>query len=52
MHARNRMGSGPDQIRSPTPFRPLLSDVAYFREIIAARAPRITRQEAAGDPTP
>jgi hypothetical protein len=29
-----------------------LSDIAYFREIIAGRAPRITRQEAARDPTP
>jgi len=29
-----------------------LSDVAYFHEIIAGRAPRITRQEASGETTP
>jgi len=29
-----------------------LSDIAYFREIIAGRAPRITRLEAAREPTP
>ena len=29
-----------------------LSDAAYFREIIAGRAPRITRSEAASEPLP
>ena len=29
-----------------------LSDVDYFREIIAGRAPRVTRLEASREPTP
>ena len=50
--ARSRLSSGVRAVITRRATAAGMCDVNYFREIIAGRAPRITRLEAAREPLP